>query len=221
MPSTSPNQALCCLSSSPLLASHHHCHSLSVPRYGLLPYDPSASSIRSTQLQLRAKKRGRGFTPIRQFAVEDIPPSSVTFGDRWLLEPVGDGDTRHLGFQVPLPSAFELASSVVTVGRLPDKAEMVIPVATVSGVHARLEKKEGNLLVTDLDSTNGTYINDMRLKSGASAILTPGSYITFGDRHLAMFRASKIESADRVIVSIASQVIDVAPESTSDTDARG
>lgn len=53
-------------------------------------------------------------------------------------------------------------------------------IKTVSGVHARLEKKEGNLLVTDLDSTNGTYINDMRLKSGASAILTPGSYITFG-----------------------------------------
>ncbi|KAA8544417.1 hypothetical protein F0562_022429 [Nyssa sinensis] len=61
--------------------------------------------------------------------------------ERWLLEPVGDGDTKHIGFKVTMPDAFEVASSVVTVGRLPEKADMVIPVATVSGVHARIQKK--------------------------------------------------------------------------------
>jgi pSer/pThr/pTyr-binding forkhead associated (FHA) protein len=50
----------------------------------------------------------------------------------------------------------------------------------VSGVHARLEKKDGLLLVTDLDSTNGTFINEKRLKPGAVTPAPPGSYMTFG-----------------------------------------
>lgn len=50
----------------------------------------------------------------------------------------------------------------------------------VSGVHARIQKKQGNLLVTDLDSTNGTFIDEKRLKPGVVATASPGSCIIFG-----------------------------------------
>lgn len=50
----------------------------------------------------------------------------------------------------------------------------------MSGIHARIQKKEGNLLVTDLDSTNGTYIDDKRLKPGVAANVPSGSLLTFG-----------------------------------------
>lgn len=33
-----------------------------------------------------------------------------TDGDRWLLQPVGDGDSRHIGFKVPMPDAYEISS---------------------------------------------------------------------------------------------------------------
>ncbi|OAY41557.1 zeaxanthin epoxidase, chloroplastic [Manihot esculenta] len=122
--------------------------------------------------------------------------SSTDVQDRWLLQPVGDGDTRHIGYKMKMPDAFEIASSEVTVGRLPEKADVVIPVATVSGIHARIQKKEGNLLVTDLDSTNGTYIDDKRLKPGVAANVPSGSLLTFGDIHLAMFRVSKLENVE-------------------------
>lgn len=79
----------------------------------------------------------------------------------------------------------------MTVGRVADKADIVLPVATVSGAHARLEKKGGSLLVTDLDSTNGTYINERRLNPGFPASVDPGSLLIFGDIHLAMFRVRK------------------------------
>lgn len=32
----------------------------------------------------------------------------------------------------------------------------------------------------DLDSTNGTFINDKRLRPGVVAVVSPGSFITFG-----------------------------------------
>ena len=125
--------------------------------------------------------------------------------DRWLLEPVGDGDSRHIGFKVALPTAFEIASSEVTVGRVPEKADIVIPVATVSGTHARFQKKDGSLLVTDLDSTNGTFIDEKRLTPGVPAIVPPGRYITFGDTNLAIFRVSKIKIVKSVAKSSESE----------------
>ncbi|KAJ7296108.1 hypothetical protein O6H91_02G088500 [Diphasiastrum complanatum] len=115
---------------------------------------------------------------------------------RWVLEPVGDGDSSHLDEAVPLPGAVELSSDAAIVGRLPSKSDIVIPVATVSGLHARLEKREGSLFVTDLDSTNGTFIDNKKLRPGAVTPVLPGSYITFGDEHLAAFRLSKLEEAD-------------------------
>lgn len=50
----------------------------------------------------------------------------------------------------------------------------------VSGLHARIQKKEGSLLVTDLDSTNGTFIDNRKLKPGVATAVSPGSCIIFG-----------------------------------------
>ncbi|CAI9291128.1 unnamed protein product [Lactuca saligna] len=112
----------------------------------------------------------------------------------WLLEPVGDGDSSHIGFKVAMPSSFEISSKEVTVGRVPEKADIVIPVATVSGMHARFQKKGGALLLTDLGSTNGTFIDEKRLTPGVQSVVTPGRYVTFGDTNLAIFRVSKIKN---------------------------
>ncbi|CAN6330372.1 unnamed protein product [Urochloa humidicola] len=104
--------------------------------------------------------------------------STVGSSVRWVLEPAGDRDWRHIRYKVARPSAVEIASDTVTVGRVADKADIVLPVATVSGTHARLEKKDGRLLVTDLDSTNGTPTST----SAASTLMaspspsTPAAY---------------------------------------------
>lgn len=127
----------------------------------------------------------------------DSPSSTdVAETETWLLQPVGDGDSRHIGYKVEMPGAFEIASNDVTVGRLPQKADMVIPVATVSAVHARIQKEGGNLLVTDLDSTNGTFVDEKRLRPGLAVPVSSGSCVTFGDTHLAMFLVSKLEKVE-------------------------
>ncbi|KAI9194064.1 hypothetical protein LWI28_002837 [Acer negundo] len=157
----------------------------------------SNSKTLLTQLQvlgIQPKKHTNLVGPIHASDISSTTDVSDT--TTWLLQPVGDGDTKHIGFKVQMPDAFEIASSVVTVGRLPEKADMVIPVATVSGVHARIRKKGGNLLVTDLDSTNGTFVDDKRLRPGVVTTVSSGSCITFGDTHLAMFRVSKLEEVE-------------------------
>ena len=50
----------------------------------------------------------------------------------------------------------------------------------VSAQHARIKNQEDRLLVIDLDSTNGTFINDKRLNPGVVAAVSSGNSITFG-----------------------------------------
>ncbi|XP_057753809.1 uncharacterized protein LOC130973342 isoform X2 [Arachis stenosperma] len=162
-----------------------------IPKYQVINSNATSLSVGvshkclfSQLPSLRLKSKG--------LALGAIHASASDASQKWLLQPVGDGDTRHIGFKVEMPGAYEIASREVTVGRVPEKADLVIPVATVSAVHARIQKKQGNLLVTDLDSTNGTFVDDKRLRPGVVTTVSPGSNITF-DTHLAMFRVSKVE----------------------------
>ncbi|CAO2143117.1 unnamed protein product [Urochloa humidicola] len=141
---------------------------------------------------LNTKKKSSSLNLRCSSSLGDGQASTVGSSVRWVLDPAGDGDWRHIGYKVARPGAFEITSDVVTVGRVSDKADIVLPIATVSGTHARLEKKDGRLLVTDLESTNGTYINERRLNPGFPIPVDPGSFLIFGDIHLAMFRVRKM-----------------------------
>ncbi|KAL0437125.1 UNVERIFIED_CONTAM: hypothetical protein Sradi_0420400 [Sesamum radiatum] len=115
---------------------------------------------------------------------------------RKILGSTGDGDTRHIGYKIAMPSPFEIASNVVTVGRVPEKADIVISVPTVSALHARIQKTDENLLITDLDSTNGTFIDEKRLQPGVVSAASPGNLVTFGDTNLAIFRVYKFKQEE-------------------------
>ena len=52
---------------------------------------------------------------------------------------------------------------------------------SVSGLHARLEARGDEVLVTDLDSTNGTFIDDQRIRPGDAVAVGAGAVITFGE----------------------------------------
>ncbi|KAL7202904.1 hypothetical protein ACSBR1_034374 [Camellia fascicularis] len=181
-------------------------HSISVPFLGFNKNIPTKLPCS----RLKTRQQRNLVVPISASGAET---TATDDSERWLLEPVGDGDSRHLGYKVSMPSGFEITSKIVTVGRAPEKADMVIPVATVSGLHARIQKKDGSLFVTDLDSTNGTFIGEKRLRPGVAATAPSGSYITFGDIHLAMFRVSKLENVD---ASGKSEGSESKPESEED-----
>ncbi|XVF47084.1 hypothetical protein PTKIN_Ptkin03bG0080700 [Pterospermum kingtungense] len=187
-PSLSQPKLPCC--STSLSPSLHFASNLVLPFHCSNYYGNGAYKLKFD----RIKSKGQRNLGVVYASEGDTTSPDAT--DRWILEPAGDGDTRHIGFKVQMPDAFEIASSDVTVGRLPDKADVVIPVATVSGIHARIQKKGGDLLVTDLDSTNGTFINDQRLRPGVVNKVPPGSFLIFGDIHLAMFRVSKLENVE-------------------------
>lgn len=72
---------------------------------------------------------------------------------------------------------FVLDSSEVTIGRDPEKAQIVLNDPEVSGTHAIIRKNNITCTVEDLDSGNGTLLNGERINK---SVLTNGDEIIIG-----------------------------------------
>ncbi len=79
------------------------------------------------------------------------------------------------------------AGSVKTVGRA-TRADFIVDAALVSRVHCRLTATRDGVEVEDLKSTNGTYVNDKRVKR---AILSNGDRLRVGRVELTMNKQDK------------------------------
>lgn len=84
----------------------------------------------------------------------------------WILRV---SDSSGLTFRLP-------AGSVKTVGRA-DRADLILDAALVSRLHCRLEAGPETVEIIDLSSTNGTFVNDLRVER---ARLTNGDRVRVG-----------------------------------------
>jgi pSer/pThr/pTyr-binding forkhead associated (FHA) protein len=101
---------------------------------------------------------------------------------------VGLGRT-HTGVLIVLSSPAldpgterELDSSAVTVGRSAENDLVLDSDEFASTKHARIEPRRDGVWVEDLDSTNGTFVNGMKVKQRHK--LSPGDVIRVGETDL-------------------------------------
>ena len=94
----------------------------------------------------------------------------------WIIETPGDAD---------LPFTFRiLPGKIKTIGRA-SSADFIVDAGMISRVHCRLSAKVTELEVVDLDSTNGTYVNGIRVDK---ALLNPGDELGVGRVTFKVFR---------------------------------
>lgn len=74
----------------------------------------------------------------------------------------------------------DLGRLPLTVGKLAGAVDMVINETSISRMHARFSRSGTRIYITDLNSTNGTFRNGMRLTPNASEIIEPGDEIRLG-----------------------------------------
>lgn len=70
---------------------------------------------------------------------------------------------------------FKMEKMVFTIGRDSSNDLQVVDDNSVSNVHAQLRYDMGNILLSDMNSTNGTFLNEMKLKDSPM-------YINAGDK---------------------------------------
>jgi DNA-binding NtrC family response regulator len=74
----------------------------------------------------------------------------------------------------------KLQKSLVSIGTLPEN-DLVLTDPTVSRRHAVVEEKSTGYVLRDTDSTNGTFLNEVRVREG---YLAPGSIIRLGQTEI-------------------------------------
>ena len=104
------------------------------------------------------------------------PPSPVT-------APRGAGSTQGARLVAvdridSVPAEYSLMKDEISIGRGEDN-DVVIPHASVSRQHARLMRRDGGFELMDLNSTNGSYVDDRQIRG--SAFLSAGSHLRLGD----------------------------------------
>jgi diguanylate cyclase (GGDEF)-like protein len=87
-------------------------------------------------------------------------------------------------FSVTLPEA--------VIGR-DESAEIVVSDPSISRRHAKIAQADGKVTLTDLASSNGTFVNDKRLEPGTSVVLAKEDMIKLGNTIFKFLPAGELE----------------------------
>ena len=76
---------------------------------------------------------------------------------------------------------FKLPGTRIVIGKMLGAVDLRIECDTVSRKHAEIIKEGRNYYITDLNSTNGTFINGQRIQGGVKQELSDGDHIMLSD----------------------------------------
>jgi pSer/pThr/pTyr-binding forkhead associated (FHA) protein len=80
----------------------------------------------------------------------------------------------------------ELGHGSLLIGRLPE-CDVLLQDGLVSRMHARISVQHDSVVVEDLHSTNGVYVNGLRV--GHSSVLRDGDRVLIGTTEISMFES--------------------------------
>jgi len=129
---------------------------------------------------LRARSKKTSLSEPRVSSAEKVDDADIEKGTstqsqgRYILSPFPRLDLLDEPF-----GAVELVKDSMILGRSPD-ADIVVQDEKISKGHALLRILPNRLMVEDLRSTNGTYINGVRLPPNTATPIWPDDQLRFG-----------------------------------------
>lgn len=93
----------------------------------------------------------------------------------------GVGNPYLSGVQPAALPTITADRELILIGTLPQAVDVVLPSKAVSRMHAKIEKKSGECYLTDLNSKNGTFINEQPLIGEEERRLQDGDKVRFAD----------------------------------------
>ena len=74
----------------------------------------------------------------------------------------------------------DLNRAPMTIGKLSDRVDLVLKDESISRIHAKILRNSGHFMLMDLNSTNGSFRNGVRLAPNESVLIEPGDEIGIG-----------------------------------------
>ncbi|MBD5547660.1 MAG: FHA domain-containing protein [Lachnospiraceae bacterium] len=110
----------------------------------------------------------------------DMPISDSDLGNTVYIPWTENYENKLYSLDRKVKCHIDLGSLPLIVGKLAGAVDMVIDEHSISRMHAKFFREGNKIYVTDLNSTNGTFRNGMRLAPNASEIIEPGDEIRLG-----------------------------------------
>ncbi len=107
-------------------------------------------------------------------------PETDEYGHTVFIPWVENSDNKLYGIGKSNKYHIPLQKLPITVGKMAGAVDHVLNDQSVSRLHARISRDGNRFFITDLNSTNGTFRNGMRLEPNASEIIEPGDEIGIG-----------------------------------------
>ena len=138
---------------------------------GPLRSDSSSGHTQAWQATTISERRAAGSSEIEANVILIAHPENRTLGTRFRLRP----------------------GSVIEIGRSPSSEISFPEVLSISRAHARLEHQGSTVVIEDLGSTNGTYVNDRLIQKTHQ--LRSGDRFQVGAVHFKFLHERDVENA--------------------------
>lgn len=103
------------------------------------------------------------------------------FGNTVFFDNTGIGECKLYALDRKNKRHIALTKFPYTVGKMIGCVDCVLEDDSVSRIHARFEKEGDTIRLIDMNSTNGTYKNGLRMQPQESVEIEPGDEIRFGN----------------------------------------
>ena len=132
------------------------------------------------QIREIEKEEDTSLQPAMEFSADLLEdPGEIRQEERELLR-TDKGHEKLYGTGKARRYHIGLSDLPCTVGTLPEFADILLPDPSVSGLHVRFSRQEDDIVMTDLNSTGGTYLNGKKLLPHESLVIHPEDTVRIG-----------------------------------------
>ncbi|MDE6405350.1 MAG: FHA domain-containing protein [Lachnospiraceae bacterium] len=125
----------------------------------------------------------RGREPERPVPVrkrDDVAEEEGNYGNTVFFDSAKMAEHKLYALDKKNKKHIELTKFPFTVGKMAGCVDCVLDDDSVSRIHARFERVGDAIQLTDMNSTNGTYRNGLRMQPQETVEIEPGDEIRFG-----------------------------------------
>lgn len=107
-------------------------------------------------------------------------PQDADYGNTIFFDAGSEAGYKLYAMDKKNKNHIDLKKFPCTVGKMAGCVDHVLSDASVSRIHARFDRQGEKILLTDMNSTNGTYKNGLRMQPQETVEIEPGDEIRFG-----------------------------------------
>lgn len=134
-----------------------------------------------SSLQMPVKGGDERAAAVRQKAGDESPEEQEACGNTVFFDSTDITEYKLYALDRKNKRHIELTKFPYTIGKMAGCVDCVLADHSVSRIHARFEREKDRICLTDMNSTNGTYKNGLRLQPQETVEIEPGDEIRFGN----------------------------------------